>query len=267
MVPRQPTLDTLSASTGYVWFRYSQHSTRSQPPQGMCGIETANTRHALSLHRVCEVPRPPQISTRSEHPQGMCGAETDQHSTRSHPPQGMCGSETANTRYALSLHRVCVVPRQPTLDTLSASTGYVWYRDSQHSTRSQPPQGMCGSEIANTRHALSLHRVCEVPRPPQISTRSEHPQGMCGAETDQHSTCSQPPQGMCGSETANTRHALSLHRVCAVPRRTNTRHALRLHRVCVVPRQPTLETLSASTGYVWCRDSQHSKRSQPPQGM
>ena len=335
VVSRQPTLDTLSASTGYVWYRDSQHSTRSastgyvwfrdsqhskrsqhpqgmcgaetdqhstrsQHPQGMCGSETANTRNALSLHRVCVVPRQPTLETLSAST-GYVWFRDSQHSIRAQPPQGMCGSETANTRHAFNLHRVCVVPRQPTLDTRSASTGYVWFRDSQHSTRSastgyvryrdsqhstpsqppqgmcgsetdqhstrcQPPQGMCGIETANTRHplslhrvcvvsrqptldTLSLHRVCEVPRPPQISTRSEHPQGMCGAETDQHSTRSQHPQGMCGSETANTRNALSLH------------------RVCVVPRQPTLETLSASTGYVWFRDSQHSTRFQPPQGM
>ena len=262
------TLDTLSASTGYVWFRDSQHSTRSQPPQGMCGVETANTRYALSLHRVCVVPR--QTNTRhalslhrvcevSRQPTlDTLSASTGYVRCRDPPPpksrhaliiHRVCAvPPQTNTRHALSLHRVCAVPRQPTLDTLSASTGYVRCRDSQHSTRSQPPQGMCGAETANTRHALSLHRVCAVPRQPTLDTLSAST-GYVRCRDSQHSTRSQPPQGMCGAETANTRHALSLH------------------RVCVVPRQPTLATPSASSGYVWFRDSQHSICSQPPQGM
>ena len=229
MVPRQPTLDTLSTSTGYVWFRDSQHSIRSQPPQGMCGSETANTRYALILHRVCVVPRQPTLDTLSAST-GYVWFRDSQHSRRSHPPQGMCGSETANTRHALILHRVCVVPRQPTLDTLSASTGYVWFldsltldalpastgyvrcRDSQHSTRCDPPQGLCGSETANTRYALSLHRVCEVPRPPQ------------------------------------SRHALSLLRVCEVPRPPQSRHALSLHRVLL---RNYLSVVNRSFSYVF----------------
>ena len=225
-----------------------QHSTRSQPPQGMWGSDTANTRYALNLHRVCVVPRQPTLDTLTTST-GYVWFQYSQHSTRSQPPQGMCGIETANTRQALSLLRVCEVPRPPpNLDTLSASTGYVWCRDSQHSTRTQLPQGMCGSETANTRHALSLHRVCVVPRQPTLDTLSAST-GSVWFRDSQHSIRSQPPQGLCGSETANTRHALSLHRVCAMLR------------------QPTLDTLSASTGYVWFRDSQHSIRAQHPQGM
>ena len=295
----RPTLDTLSASTGYVWYRDSQHSTRSpstgyvrcrDPPKSrhaliihrVCAVPPqTNTRHALSLHRVCAVPR--RTNTR--------------HALRLH--RVCVVPRQTNTRHALSLHRVCVVSRQPTLDTLSASKGYVWCRDSQHSSRSQPPQGMCGIETANTRHAQLPQGMCGIET---ANTRhAQLPQGMCGVETA-NTRHAQLPQGMCGVETANTRYALSLHRVCEVSRQptldtlsastgyvwyrdsqhstpsqppqglcgsetANTRHALSLHRVCVVPRQPTLDTLSASTGYVWYRDSQHSTRSQPPQGM
>ena len=136
-----------------------------------------------------------------------------------------------------------MVSRQPTLDTLSASTGYVRCRDPPPiSTRSQPPQGMSGSETASTGYVRCRD-------PPNLDTLSAST-GYVWFRDSQHSIRSQPPQGMSGSETANTRHALSLHRVCEVPRPPQSRHALSLHRVCVVPIQPVLDTLSASTWYV-----------------
>ena len=189
------TLDTLSVSTGYVRCRDSQHSTHSRPPQGMCDVETANTRHALSLHRVCVVPRQPTLDTLS-----------------------------ASTGYVWFLDR-------PTLDTLSSSTGYVWFRDSQHSIRAQPPQGMCCAETANARYALSLLRVCVVPRQPTLDTLS-----------------------------ASTGYVWFLDRPTLDTLSASIGYVWCLH-------SPTLDTLSASTGSVWFRDSQHSIRAQPPQGM
>ena len=158
----RPTLDTLCASTGYVRCRSAPLSTRSAPPQGMwvaeiaplstrsalpqgmCGASQPHSRHGLRLHRVCAVPRPP------------------------------------HSRHALILHRVCAVQVIPTLDMLCASTGYVRCRSAPLSTRSAPPQGMCGASQPHSRHALRFHRVCAVPRPP------------------------------------HSRHALILHKVCAV---------------------------------------------------
>ena len=147
-----------------------QHSARSQPPQGMCGASTD------------------QHSARSQPPQGMCGASTNQHSARSQPPQGMwvaeiaplstrsalpqgmCGAGQPHSRHALILHRVCAVQVSPTLDTLCASTRYVRCRSAPLSTRSAPPQGMCGAGQPHSRHALRLYRVCAVQVSPTLDT-------------------------------------------------------------------------------------------------
>ena len=177
----------------------------------MCGAGQPHSRHALRFHRVCEVPRPP------------------------------------HSRHALILHRVCAVQVSPTLDTLCASTGYVRCKSSPLSTRSAPPQGMCGAGQPHSRHALRLHRVCAVQVSPTLdtlcastgyvrcnsaplSTRSAPPQGMCGAIQPHSrqlcastgyvrcgsaplSTRSAPPQGMCGAGQPHSRHALRLHHV------------------------------------------------------
>ena len=333
----RPTLDTLWSSTGYVRCRSAPLSTRSalpqgmwgaetaplstrsDPPQGMCGAGQPHSRHALILHRVCAVQVSPTLdtlcastgyvrcrdrptldtlwsstgyvrcrsaplSTRSALPQGMWGAETAPLSTRSDPPQGMCGAGQPHSRHALILHRVCAVQVSPTLDTLCASTGYVRCRD-------RPTLDTLWSSTGYVR--------C---RSAPLSTRSALPQGMWGAETAPLSTRSDPPQGMCGAGQPHSRHALRLHRVCAVqvspildtlcastgyvrcrsaPLSTrsapphgmcgagqpHSRHALRLHRVCAVQVSPILDTLCASTGYVRCRSAPLSTRSAPPQGM
>ena len=147
----------------------------------------------------------------------------------------MCGASQPHSRHALRLHRVCAVQVSPTLDTLCASTGYVRCRSAPLSTRSAPPQGMCGASQPHSRHALRFH-------------------GMCGAETAPLSTRSDPPQGVCGASHPHSRHALRLHRVCAV------QVSPTLDTVCAstgyvrCKSAPTLDTLCASTGYVRCRD-------------
>ena len=249
----RPTLGTLPASTGNVWCLH-------RPTLGTLPASTGNVscRDRPTLDTLC-------AST------GYVRCRSAPLSTRSDPPQGMCGAGQPHSRHALRFHRVCAVQVSPTLDTLCASTGYVRCRSAPLSTRSAPPQGMCGAGQPHSRHALRLHRVCEVPRPPHsrhalilhrvsavqvsptldtlcastgyvrcrsapLSTRSALPQGMWGAETAPLSTRSDPPQGKCGAG------------------QPHSRHALRLHRVCAVQVSPTLDTLCASTGYVRCRD-------------
>ena len=315
----RPTLDTLCASTGYVRCRSAPLSTRSAPPQSMCGAGQPHSRHALRFHRVCEVPRPPHsrhalrlhrvcavqvsptldtlcastgyVSCRDRPTldtlcasTGYVPCKSAPLSTRSAPPQGMCGASQPHSRHALRLHRVCAVQVSPTLDTVCASTGYVRCKSAPLSTRSDPPQGVCGASHPHSRHALRLHRVCAVQVSPTLdtvcastgyvrcksaplSTRSALPQGMCGAETAPLSTRSDPPQGVCGASHPHSRHALRLHRVCAV-QVSPTLDTLCASTGYVRCRdRPTLDTLWSSTGCVRCKSSPLSTCSAPPQGM
>ena len=257
----RPTLGTLSVSTGNVWCLHrptlgtlsastDQHSARSQHPQGMCGASTD------------------QHSARSQPPQGMWGAETAPLSTRSDPPQGMCGAGQPHSRHALRFHRVCAVQVSPTLDTLCASTGYVRCRSAPLSTRSAPPQGMCGAGQPHSRHALRLHRVYAVQVSPTLDTLCASTGYVrCRDRPTLDTLWSSTGYVRCRSAPLSTRSALP-QGMCGAGQ-PHSRHALRLHRVCAVQVSPTLDTLCASIGlqYVRCRSAPLSTRSALPQGM
>ena len=142
----------------------------------------------------------------------------------------MCGAGQPHSRHALRFHRLCEVPRPP-----------------------------------HSRHALILHRVCAVQVSPTLDTLCAST-GYVRCRSAPLSTRSAPPQGMYGAIQPHSRHALRLHRVCAVqfsptldssapPQgmfgagQPHSRHALRLHRVCAVQVSPTLDTLCAYTTY------------------